>query len=351
MSTQTRFHGAAPAESNTGSNAVRRAVGRFVSATQIKFLLLLTAVLFLYVLSRDLVDIAVRHGGLYLTFTDDEQIRRLLRRVVWLFAVPLLVWITARCYGKPDFWRLLWPRALPLAALALLPFFIRKDAGLLLVSAGVAIVLWLCALIRSKRRQVICVLALSGLVVVLRLLTFHAWLPKSPFSDDDQYAEQRQLLSLLEAQYSLPAGLLDAVWEQESGRGRFMLSRAGAQGHFQFMPATAKVYGLANPGEFEQSAIAAAQMYSDLLSLYNGNLTKALAAYNWGAGNVSKKGIKRLPGETRNYVASIKMKMAAYRATQVSLPPGKKYALYVAFMGRQRAASLVRNIYERIAAV
>lgn len=53
-----------------------------------------------------------------------------------------------------------------------------------------------------------------------------------------------QLFASLEQRHGLPAGLLDAVWATESSRGKHMLSPAGAQGHFQFMPATAKRYGL-----------------------------------------------------------------------------------------------------------
>jgi soluble lytic murein transglycosylase-like protein len=134
----------------------------------------------------------------------------------------------------------------------------------------------------------------------------------------DEYAQQRQFLSALEQQYGLPAGLLDAVWAQESGRGQRMRSAAGARGHFQFMPATAKRYGLVNHDEFEQSARAAARMYADLLKLYNGNLTKALAGYNWGSGNVSRKGIRNMPKETRAYIASITSKMQAQRETLVA---------------------------------
>ncbi|MGE8453466.1 MAG: transglycosylase SLT domain-containing protein, partial [Pseudomonadales bacterium] len=69
------------------------------------------------------------------------------------------------------------------------------------------------------------------------------------------------LFSRLESQYGLPAGLLDSVWSTESGRGRSMNSPKGAMGHFQFMPDTAKQYGVANPYDLEQSASGAARMY------------------------------------------------------------------------------------------
>lgn len=118
-----------------------------------------------------------------------------------------------------------------------------------------------------------------------------------------------QLFSLLEQKHGLPSGLLDAVWATESGRGRNMLSPAGARGHFQFMPATAQQYGLQNPDDLEESAQAAARMYGDLLKKYSGDLPKALAAYNWGQGNVDRKGMDKAPAETRGYIQKITAKV------------------------------------------
>ncbi len=117
-------------------------------------------------------------------------------------------------------------------------------------------------------------------------------------------------LASLEQRYNLPKGLLDAVWAQESSRGKNMgPSRTGAQGHFQFMPATQRQYKLQNPNDFNQSSDAAARMYADLLRQYNGDIDKALAAYNWGSGNIQKKGMNNAPLETRNYIQQIKGRM------------------------------------------
>lgn len=114
-----------------------------------------------------------------------------------------------------------------------------------------------------------------------------------------------ELFNQLEGQYGLPAGLLDSVWAAESGRGRAMLSPKGAQGHFQFMPATAKQYGLQDPSDLTQSATAAARMLSDLMQQSGGDVQKALAGYNWGIGNVQRKGMDAAPAETRNYIAKV----------------------------------------------
>lgn len=120
------------------------------------------------------------------------------------------------------------------------------------------------------------------------------------------------LFSRLESQYGLPSGLLDSVWATESSRGTGkMVSPAGAKGHFQFMDATAKQYGVTNPFDLGQSATGAAKMYSDLLKSTGGDLPKALAAYNWGIGNVQRQGLERAPAETQGYIKKVMAGMGA----------------------------------------
>nr|CUV28862.1 Hypothethical protein [Ralstonia solanacearum] len=122
-------------------------------------------------------------------------------------------------------------------------------------------------------------------------------------------AESAALFSKLESQYGLPAGLLDSVWKTESERGTNMKSPAGAMGHFQFMPATARQYGVTDPYDLTQSATGAARMYSDLLKANGGDLNKALAAYNWGQGNLASKGMQNAPKETQDYIAKVRSQM------------------------------------------
>lgn len=121
----------------------------------------------------------------------------------------------------------------------------------------------------------------------------------------------------LEQQHGLPMGLLSAVMSQESGGNPNAVSPAGAQGPFQFMPATAQQYGVSNPYDINQAAPAAAQMYGDLLQKYNGDLPSALAGYNWGQGNVDRKGLQNAPAETRNYINNIQNKMGTQYAQNI----------------------------------
>ena len=111
----------------------------------------------------------------------------------------------------------------------------------------------------------------------------------------------------LEGKYGLPAGLLSSVAATESGGDPFAESKAGAKGLFQFMPGTAKDMGLKGRDVYDphKSAEAAAKCLRWLMDATGGDLEKTLASYNWGLGNVQKKGMDNLPSETRNYVPKV----------------------------------------------
>jgi soluble lytic murein transglycosylase-like protein len=92
---------------------------------------------------------------------------------------------------------------------------------------------------------------------------------------------------------------------QESRWNINACSHAGACGLAQFMPATAKRFGLTDRRDPVASMKAWAKYMSFLMRRYKGNIALALAAYNAGEGNVDKyKGIPPFK-ETRNYVRII----------------------------------------------
>jgi soluble lytic murein transglycosylase-like protein len=133
----------------------------------------------------------------------------------------------------------------------------------------------------------------------------------------------------LEKQYNLPSGLLGSVEKQESGGNVNAKSAAGAEGAFQFMPSAWKQYGSGgNIHDEMDSAKAAAKYYHDLLDKYQGDLKKALAGYNWGAGNVDKRGLDNAPDETRKYIASIMSDMARKQSVAAGPVPGSTSASY-----------------------
>lgn len=119
----------------------------------------------------------------------------------------------------------------------------------------------------------------------------------------------------LEKKYNLPEGMLDKIWSIESSRGSNMVSPKGATGHFQFMPNTATAYGMteADTYDLNKSSEAAAHMMSDLLKQFKGDEAKAIAAYNWGSGNVTNKGMDRLPDATIQYLKDMSLKVPEQR--------------------------------------
>ncbi len=117
--------------------------------------------------------------------------------------------------------------------------------------------------------------------------------------------QKQAYLADLEKKHGLPAGLLDSVWQQESSRGKRLYNeRSGAAGDFQFIPKTAKAYGV-DVKDFKSSADGAARMYADLAKQYKGDIPSMLAAYNWGSGNLASKGIENLPEETKKYITEV----------------------------------------------
>ncbi|MFB3027174.1 lytic transglycosylase domain-containing protein [Klebsiella pneumoniae] len=135
----------------------------------------------------------------------------------------------------------------------------------------------------------------------------------------------------LEGKYDLPAGLLSSVAATESGGDPFAESKAGAKGLFQFMPGTAKDMGLKGRDVYDphKSAEAAAKYLRWLMDATGGDLEKTLASYNWGLGNVQKKGMDNLPSETRNYVPKVMagMRPGAGMAVDRAMP-GQSGATY-----------------------
>ena len=138
----------------------------------------------------------------------------------------------------------------------------------------------------------------------------------------------------LEGKYGLPTGLLYSVAAAESGGDPFAVSGDGAKGLFQFMPGTAKDVGLKGRDVFDphKSAEAAAKYLRYLNDATGGNIEETLAAYNWGLGNVQKKGMDNLPAETRNYVPKVMagMRPGAGMAVDRAMPgqSGATYQFY-----------------------
>jgi hypothetical protein len=106
-------------------------------------------------------------------------------------------------------------------------------------------------------------------------------------------------------QYRLDPAMFHRQLTVESGLDPNARSPAGALGIAQLMPGTAAALRVdaMNPA---QAIPAAANYMRQNLNRFGGDYDKALAAYNWGPGNVSAKGMTALPRETQAYIAKIR---------------------------------------------
>ncbi len=102
----------------------------------------------------------------------------------------------------------------------------------------------------------------------------------------------------------LPPEFVASVAKVESGFQARAVSAKGAIGVMQLMPATAKALG-ADPHDPRQNIEAGTQLLRDLLLKYDGDVVKALAAYNAGSGAVARYGGLPPYDETRRYVNKV----------------------------------------------
>lgn len=122
----------------------------------------------------------------------------------------------------------------------------------------------------------------------------------------------------------LPEALLFGIMAKESGGRVHAVSRSGASGPLQFMPATGLRFGLGSKDGFDQrfdpamSTRANAAYINEQLRVLNGNLELVIAAYNGGEGRIGRlaarsgggsfwdpKIYSELPPETRDYVPMV----------------------------------------------
>lgn len=106
-------------------------------------------------------------------------------------------------------------------------------------------------------------------------------------------------------QYQVPVALLKAVAKAESDFNPNAVSKAGAQGVMQLMPATARELGVTDSFDPRQNIMGGAKYLSQMLKKYDGNAKLALAAYNAGSNNVDKYGGVPPFKETQNYVVKV----------------------------------------------
>ncbi len=107
-------------------------------------------------------------------------------------------------------------------------------------------------------------------------------------------------------EHRVPEALLHAVITVESAYDPNAVSRAGAVGLMQLMPATATRYGVFNRHDPFANLNGGTRYLRHLMDLFDNNLNLALAGYNAGENAVKKYGNQIPPyDETQNYVRKV----------------------------------------------
>lgn len=129
---------------------------------------------------------------------------------------------------------------------------------------------------------------------------------EAPGGDEDAGASYDQIIDKYAEEYRLDPQLIRSMIATESAFNPRAVSRKGARGLMQLMPATAARHGVRNVFDPEENIRGGMEHMRFLLDTFGNNLTLSLAAYNAGENIVQRLG--RIPNfkETHDYVRTIK---------------------------------------------
>jgi hypothetical protein len=113
-----------------------------------------------------------------------------------------------------------------------------------------------------------------------------------------------RIIDCASEKYGVDADLIKAVIKAESDFDATATSDKGAMGLMQLMPETARDLGVKNAYDPIDNVMGGTRYLKMLLDRYGGDTNVALAAYNWGMGNVERNP-DRLPEETKTYIARV----------------------------------------------
>jgi hypothetical protein len=121
----------------------------------------------------------------------------------------------------------------------------------------------------------------------------------------DRRSSYNQMIRSASFKYDIEPSLIKALITVESNWDSSAVSKKGAIGLMQIMPATATDMKIINPYDPGQNIEAGTRYLRFMLDRFEGNLALALAAYNAGPTTVEKSGGVPAIAETRNYIKKV----------------------------------------------
>ncbi len=139
----------------------------------------------------------------------------------------------------------------------------------------------------------------------IHLTNVHSASPHRSKSLQRQTSPYDDYILTASAKNDLDPELVKAVIKQESNFNRHDVSKKGAQGLMQLMPETARLLGVSNSFDPQENIEGGTRYLRLMLENFNGDIIKALAAYNAGPTPVKKYGAVPPYSETQNYVKNV----------------------------------------------
>ncbi len=127
----------------------------------------------------------------------------------------------------------------------------------------------------------------------------------APVSPDTRRAKIHHAIEQTAKKYGLAPELVHSIVQAESNYQPNAVSSAGAMGLMQLMPETAKEMGVSNPFDIQQNIEGGTKYLKKMLDTFDGDLQKALQAYNAGPGAVIRHKGDVPYSETRSYVQRV----------------------------------------------
>jgi soluble lytic murein transglycosylase-like protein len=113
--------------------------------------------------------------------------------------------------------------------------------------------------------------------------------------------------------FEVPVELVEAVIQVESGWNPYAVSRKGAAGLMQLMPATASRFGVPDRFNIEENIRGGVAYLAWLIRLFNGDLRLAVAAYQVGESQILSRGLAYSSREVFLYVSRVAQLYRALR--------------------------------------